>query len=82
MIIPFLRLIFVNVFRFIHAVEDVLFRQKTPSLTSSTRNPTAVSPSYRKEEILVDIIDEFFAEFDCRGHIEHAKVHWDPFQLF
>jgi len=50
---------------FIRALEDTLFRQKT-----MRRNIF----SHKREEVFVDIVDEFYAELDCRGGVDQVKV--------
>jgi len=53
--------------QFILAMEDVLFVQK-----ASQRGKMAAS--YTKDEIIVDLVDEYYADIDYSGHISYHKA--------
>jgi len=53
--------------QFIRAVEDVMFVQK-----ASQRGKMATS--YTKDEISVDLVDEYYADIDYEGHICYHKA--------
>jgi len=53
--------------QFIRAIEDVLFIQK-----AAQRGKMATS--YTKDEITVDLVDEYYADIDYTGHISYHKA--------
>lgn len=53
--------------QFIRAVEDVLFVQKGIQRGR-------VATSYTKDEITVDLVDEYYADIDYTGHISYHKA--------
>ena len=53
--------------QFIRAIEDMLFIQK-----AAQRGKMATS--YTKDEIIVDLVDEYYADIDYTGHISYHKA--------
>lgn len=53
--------------QFIRAIEDILFVQK-----AAQRGRMATS--YTKDEIIVDLVDEYYADIDYSGHISYHKA--------
>jgi len=53
--------------QFIRAIEDTLFVQKAPQRGK-------MATSYTKDEIRVDLFDEYYADIDYTGHISYHKA--------
>jgi len=53
--------------QFIRAIEDMLFVQKAPQRGK-------MATSYTKDEIRVDLFDEYYADIDYTGHISYHKA--------
>lgn len=53
--------------QFIRAIEDVLFVQKAVQRGK-------MATSYTKDEIRVDLVDEYYADIDYTGHISYHKA--------
>jgi len=53
--------------QFIRAIEDIQFVQKVPQRGR-------MATSYTKDEIIADLIDEYYADIDYTGHISYHKA--------
>ena len=51
---------------FVHMIEDFLFYQKISRVPKSQ--------TYSKDEIIVDVLDEYYADIDSGGHITYHKA--------